>query len=417
MRYFDVLLRFMKKTIPIKELKIGMYVSGIAKSERNLVVKSQGMIKNPATIETLKQNGILELEIDISRSKIHVAEGVDTSDQVKTDSNSQNAQTNAISRPQKAINFEEQKEAIAKADRLYTQARTIHSRFFHQLNQGQAPDFDALSDLTQDIIDSAFENSDALSCLVMLKDTSDYLVEHALNNSILLTIFAKHKGLSQADVEDLSLAGLLMDCGMALLPSELIEKNGNISEADQVLLRTHVDIGYEIAERFSDVPPIVLDIIKNHHERINGDGYPKQKSGNELSECVQMASIVDTYDELLTTKPNRGALSAQQILEDMQKDPRFDPHLVNEFIEAIGMFPVGSLVALKSGKIGMVVQRNFENPLEPVVLTFYSIRNKTMSELKRVDLHRQSSDKIISAVMPDEFDINLPNFFKKVFVN
>ncbi len=393
-----------------------MYVSAITKSEHNLVVKSQGMIKNPATIENLKHKGILELEIDVKKSKVEIPE-IESNTKIITDKPYESVKASPASIKHKPISFEQQKEDIAAADRLYTQARSIHTKFFDQLNQGQAPDFDTLSDLTQEIIDSAFENSDALSCLVMLKNTSNYLVEHALNNSIFLTIFAKHKGFSQAEIEDLSLAGLLMDCGMAVLPNELFDNDGKLSEADQVLLRTHVDIGYEIAERFSDVPPIVLDIIQNHHERINGDGYPKHKSGDEISVHTQMASIVDTYDELLTAKPYTGALNAQQILEDMQQDPRFDARLVNEFIEAIGMFPVGSLVALKSGKIAMVVQRNLENPLEPVVLTFYSIRNKTMSELKRIDLQRQSSDKIISAVMPDEFDINLPNFFKSVFVS
>ncbi len=401
----------MKKIILIEELDVGMFVSGITQSKGNLIVKSQGMIKNPGTIESLKQKGILELEVDVDKSDFVFVEP-ESPELLEEPHQKVTTEKRTIQPISKPIDFEDQKQAFSGADKLYTEAKEIHSRFFTTLKQGQAPDFDSLNNLSQEIIDSVFDNADALSCLVMLKETNNYLVEHALNNSILLTIFAKYRGYSQSVVEDLTMAGLLMDCGMALLPNELVKSNEELSETDQGLIRTHVDISFEIAERFSDVAPIVLDVIANHHERIDGSGYPKQKTADEISEYAQMAAIVDMYDDLLTDKPYRGSVNAQKILENMQKDASLNTELVNEFVEAIGMFPIGSLVALKSGKLAIVVQRNPDNPLEPIVMSFYSIRSKAMTEVKRIDLKRQTSDKILSSVSPEEFDINLPNFFR-----
>jgi HD-GYP domain-containing protein (c-di-GMP phosphodiesterase class II) len=395
----------MKKTVTITELQVGMYVSAITKSRSNLVVKSQGMIRSQATIDSLLARGILEFEIDLSKSDYQEPE---QSQQTEPEED----KSKPIPFTDKPISFEQQQKDLAVADRLYTEAREIHNRFIRQLQSGQAPDFNALNKLSNEIIDSVFDNADVLACLVMLKESNDYLVEHALNCSILMSIFAKHKGFSQAEVEDLTLAGLLMDCGMALLPKELVSSTEKFTEADLVLMRTHVDIGYEIAERFGDIPPIALDVIANHHERINGLGYPKQKTEDEISLYAQMSAIVDTYDAMLTDRPFRSSASAQNILESLQNDDGFDKQLVNEFISAIGLFPVGSLVHLQSGKLAIVVQRNKQNPLKPTVMAFYSIRGKHHTEIKRIDLKRTQTDKIVGSVTPEEFDINLPHFFR-----
>jgi HD-GYP domain-containing protein (c-di-GMP phosphodiesterase class II) len=232
----------------------------------------------------------------------------------------------------------------------------------------------------------------------------------------LLSLFAKHKGFSQADTEDITMSGLLMDCGMAALPNDLAQRTDSFNEADRALVRTHVDIGFEIAERYSDLPSMVLDVIANHHERLDGSGYPKGKTAEQISLHAQMAGIVDVYDSLLTDRTYRSSACTQTGLEHLQKDPGHDTELVNEFIQAIGLIPVGSLVHLKSGKLAIVVQRNRKNPLAPKVMTFYSIRGDHATEMKAIDLSRQTSDKIIGSVTPEEFDINLPEFFRSALL-
>ncbi|MFW8592295.1 HD-GYP domain-containing protein [Glaciecola sp. 2405UD65-10] len=392
----------MKKIVSIDELQVGMFVHAITQTSTKLAVKSQGVVKTQSTIDMLKNNGIEALEIDLSKGNFSAEQA-------------ESGPPPSISN--KNISCEQHQQDLTKANKLYSQSRSIHSDFLHQLKGGQSPDFDSLHTLSQEIIDSVFENTDALACLVMLQESDDYLVQHSLNCSILMTIFAKFKGFSQAEVEDLTLAGLLMDCGMALLPSELYNNSAPLTEADHTLLRTHVDIGYEIAERFSDVPPLVLDIIAHHHERIDGTGYPKQLSGDDISVYSQMAGIVDSYENMLSAHHDASNTCSQAFLEDLQNNSAHDTELVNEFIKAIGLYPVGSLVKLTNGKLAIVVKRNYKDPLKPTVMTFYSTRNKHLTEVKRIDLYRQSSDKIVGCVRPDEFNLNLPGFFKSALLD
>lgn len=406
----------MKKLVSITELEVGMFVNQITKSKQNLVVKSQGMIRSQDTIVSLKNRGILEFQIDFDKSEcseqvlskhLHTEKEITTATKPRiSKAKTRNTSTLEI------ISFEQQQQDFAEADRFYSEAREIHQRFYKQLKGGNKPDFNALNTLSQDIIDSVFANPEALACLLMLKESNEYLIEHALNCAILLSLFAKYKGMSQTEVEDLTLAGLLMDCGMGLLPEDLILKKDSFSEADRVLMQTHVDIGYEIAERFSDMPPAVLDIIANHHERIDGSGYPKNKRANDISLYAKMAAIADNYDALLTDKLYRSSTRAHEALKLMQSDKGLDKELVDEFVSCIGLFPVGSLVHLKSEKLAIVVQKNPKYPLDPTVMTFYSIRTKCPVEIKRINLKTQNADKIIGSVTPEEFDVNLPHFFR-----
>lgn len=404
------MLGSMKKTISIAELEVGMYVNAIVKADVNLVVKSQGFVKSQATIDSLKSRGIVEIEIDLDKH-YNDKTSVETPSPTKS---SQTSHTKFYKKKEKS--FDEQQRDLAAADKLYTQAREVHRDFIEELKSGQHPNFDTLSNVSQEIIDSAFENSDALTCLIMLKESNEYLIEHALNCAILLSIFAKHKNMSQAEIEDLTLSGLLMDCGMAVLPKDLVGSSNEYSEADHVLMRTHVDIGFEIAERFSDLPPMVFDIIQNHHERADGSGYPKGLKIDEITLYSQMAALVDCYDSMLTEKPYRSSKSSQEALEQLKESKQHDEQLINEFSQAIGLFPVGSLVHLNSDKLAIVIKRNKREPLRPIVISFYSITGKHHTETKMINLRTHPTTRIVNCVTPEEFGINLPDFFRNALL-
>jgi HD-GYP domain-containing protein (c-di-GMP phosphodiesterase class II) len=111
----------------------------------------------------------------------------------------------------------------------------------------------------------------------MLKDSSEYLAEHTINCAILLAMFASSRGMSQAEIEDLTMAGLLINISMTSLPRDLLNKSAELNETNWTIMRSHVDIGIQIAQRLSDTPPIVLDVIANHHERVDGGVTPMQK--------------------------------------------------------------------------------------------------------------------------------------------
>jgi len=232
----------------------------------------------------------------------------------------------------------------------------------------------------------------------------------------LLAMFARAKNMSEAEVEDLTNAGLLMDVGMASLPRELVAKTGKLNEAEWAKMKTHVDIGVEIAEGLVDPQPIVLDVIANHHERINGSGYPNAKTASEISVYSQMAAIVDCYDAMISNRHHRRSVSATAALQELERDETLDRDLVTEFINAIGLHPVGSLVELHSKHLGIVSKRNRQHPLDPVVMIFYSLQTQLHTDVQRVDL-LEADDHIVTGVRPEEFSMNLGKFFKKVFLS
>jgi HD-GYP domain-containing protein (c-di-GMP phosphodiesterase class II) len=352
---------------------------------------------------------VLKVDVNFEKSKLADAD-TETIKPTKNQSNSESTINN-----EQASEAKKHLAAIVNADELYNQAKSVQRKFVSQLRSGSTPNMNDLGNLSQDIIDSVFENADALSYLIMLKDPNEYLVEHAINCSILLTIFAQSKGMTQAEIEDLTMAGLLIDIGMASLPSDLLSNKASFNGSDWNMVKTHVDIGIELVERFGDVQPIILDVIANHHERINGSGYPKAKTASEISIYSQMAAIVDSYDAMTSDRNYKPPINATSALQLLEKDETLDRYLVIEFINAIGLHPVGSLVQLESKQLGIVSQRVLAQPLRPVVLVFYNLENQTNIDAQRADLS-QTNDNIVSGVRPEEFSINLGSFFKKVLL-
>lgn len=383
-----------------------MYVENVVKQKGNVRIKSRGLIKTQSTLDALVSKGILEVEVDFSKSQL---EDKSTS---KSETDSEQIINNAFAPSEETAQHQ---ASLEKADKLYTQAKSVQQTFVTQLRSGANPNIADLNELSQDIIDSVFDNADALSCLLMLKDSNEYLVEHAINCSILLAMFAQSKNMSQAEVEDLTMAGLLMDIGMASLPNDLLTKATEFNEADWAMIRRHVDIGVELVERLDDVQPIVLDVIQNHHERINGSGYPKAKTVLELSVYAQMAAIVDSYDAMISNRDHKTSASATAALQELEHDETLDRDLVKEFINAIGLHPVGSLVQLDSQQLGIVSQRIPSHPLSPIVMSFYNMQTQLHTDIQRINLS-ESDDKIITGVRPEEFSVNLGKFFKSVFL-
>jgi HD-GYP domain-containing protein (c-di-GMP phosphodiesterase class II) len=360
------------------------------------------LVKTPSTLDVLKAKGILELEVDLSKSKLP--------QQTLGKNNSSESPEQA-----QMLSVHEHQASLVKAEKLYTQAKYVQQTFLTQLRSGSAPNLFELNELSQDIIESVFANSDALSCLLMLKNSNDYLVEHAINCAILLTIFAKYKGMSESEIEDLTIAGLLMDIGMSSLPSDLLIKEGQYSEDDSAIMRSHVDIGNELITRLKNVPAIVVDVIQNHHERIDGSGYPSAKTAPQISIYSQMASIVDCYDEMISNHKNKSSNSATFALQQLERDESLDNDWVKELIEAIGLHPVGSLVQLESKQLGIVSQRVPKHPMNPFVVVFYNLESQSQTEIQYINLS-QVDDQIIKGIRPEEFGINLNAFFKQTLI-
>jgi HD-GYP domain-containing protein (c-di-GMP phosphodiesterase class II) len=285
------------------------------------------------------------------------------------------------------------------------------------VRSGEVANVSAIKDVSGEIIESVFDNPNALSCVSLIKDAPDYIWEHSVKCAIYMAIFARHLGFDKELTEDLCLGGFLMDTGMATIPDDLLEKGGNYHTDDLQLIKMHVDFGVELVSQEENISDVVISVIQDHHERLDGSGYPEGKKGDQINTYGRMAAIIDSYDAMTSDRPYRKGMTPTQALKKLLADTsgQYDQSLVQQFIRCIGVHPVGSLVKLKSKKLGIIVKANKEDPVKPLVMCFYSVSSGAHTELKKVDLSKVD-DEIISTVRPDEFKINLSKFFRDVFL-
>lgn len=391
----------MLKHIAIDELQPGMFVNQVVEQSGSLRMRSKGLVKTQGAIDALKTKGILVVEIDTDKSTTPTTQ-----------------ETGA--EPEKPARKKDTKlshsEALNKANDLYTQAMSIQGTFINGLKSGAGRDLTPVVDLSQSIIDSVFDNQDALSCLTMIKDTDSYLLEHSINCSILMSMFASHLGYDRETIEQACLGALLMDVGMSSIPEELRYSTQSLSKSDWELIKTHVDIGVELVEQCGDISDLALNIIAQHHERNDGSGYPKALKNEDISLFAKMAAIIDSYDAMISKRPHQESVAPAAALKRLVKQSSLDHELVNQFVQCVGVHPVGSLVRLKSGKLGIVSQAGKTDLLSPIVMTFYSTNSGHYNEIKRLDLSK-SDDEVVSGVRPDDFGIDLPKFFREVFIH
>ncbi|MBH0003041.1 HD-GYP domain-containing protein [Pseudoalteromonas sp. SWYJZ12] len=391
------------KIIPVGQLLPGMFVQSVTRQTGSIKIKNQGWVKTQAGINNLIKAGILEVEIDPDKTLI---------DSVPEKAPIAVPATKIKRDPWQKTHSAEQE--MGKAKKLYDEAKTLQIKAFKDIKAGRDIDIAPFKELASGFMDSVFRNQDALACLTQMRQKDAYLLEHSINVSILMGIFAKHLGIEKNIIVELTTGALLHDIGKIKIPDEILNKPGRFTDDEFKIMKMHSLFSKEILEE-SGLTGVAVDIAGMHHERLDGKGYPFGKKGDEISQYVRMASIVDVYDALTAERVYKAGMEpikAFKILKDGCPDS-FDPVLLNKFIQCIGIHPVGTLVRLSSQKVGLVTESNPSTPLKPIVKTFYSAKHSRYTEIKDIDLsNKKTLDTLESAVKPKEYNIDLERFYK-----
>ena len=396
------------KSISIEELQPGMFVVSVLEQTGSVQVKTQGWVKTQTSINKLASAGILRVEVDpdkmldLSNNKHDIT---------APDSDIQNApeQEKDPWHKSTAISAE-----INQAMKLVEEAKSLQAKAFADLKAGNPIDVDSFKEVATSFIDSIFRNQDALSCIAMIKQKDAYLLEHSINVATLITIFAKHLRLDREIIEELATGALLHDIGKIKVDDTVLNKQGKLSDNEFEHMKQHAQFSYDIVSE-AGLSKISCEIAGSHHERLDGSGYPNGLSHSEISQFVRMASIVDVFDALTAERVYKKALPPIQAFKILRESSpqHFDEKLLNEFINCIGLYPVGSLVKLKSQRIGMVASSNPEQPLRPIVKVFYSAKSMYHIAVEDIDLaEKRCTDELEAAVKPEEFGLDLIRFFK-----
>lgn len=396
----------MLQRITIDELKPGMYVNRVIDDSNTVRIRSKGVVRSMIVIKKLIAKNVEFVEIDTTK-------GTAPEPQESPAPEPSDSQPVAPSTESKdAINS----GGLESAQLLFNKAKSVQQRFLKQLHSSKGVDVNKVTALTQNIIDDVLENQAATVCMSMVQRGNDLLLEHSLNCSIYMAILAEEAGFDKQAVEHASLAGLLMDTGLAKIPQELCVPAAQLNATDTLIYQSHIDESLAVLQGNDAIPEVINTIISQHHERLDGSGYPQGLKGDDIHPLAQLAAVVDEYSQLGMPAPFGKGYPNSKVLKVLSQNSGLEQSLVNRLIGVLGVYPIGSLVKLQSGKLGIVSRKNPASLLHPHVMTFYSITSGNFQEIKHIDLSK-SNDEIESGIGPDEFAINLPKFFSDVFIN
>lgn len=261
-------------------------------------------------------------------------------------------------------------EELAFASEAYARTNEILIRVAEDIRQGNTLQLDSVEDVIEDMVDSMVRNPDAMMWVARMRELDVSIYDHGLTVAISLVAFGRHIGYPKEPLSHLGMLGLLLDVGKIKLPRAVLEKRGRLTTAEFDLVKTHVKLGLDELHRTPNIPASVLEGIAQHHERMNGSGYPAGLQGSDISIFGRMAGIADTYAAMTKKRAYAEAVSPHEALQMLSNwsGTQFHPDMVEQFIQSIGAFPVGSLVELSTGEVAVIVTHNKLKRLKPKVL-------------------------------------------------
>lgn len=299
-------------------------------------------------------------------------------------------------------------QEIHAAQGVANRAKDTLGRAFMAARLGKALNVKSIEPVVDDILASVRRNPQAFSGLMRCKLRNELMFRHALSVSALMVALGRRMKLPPQEVHNCGLAGLLLDIGVNYLPPTLEPPAGDYRNLEPAVWQSHVKLGYRALANDGDLPQLVLDAVLQHHERIDGSGFPAGLEGSQISPVARMAAICDTFDFLLAQSNTAAALDPAAAIQQMkQMAGAFDEEILHRFIESVGIYPVGSFVRLESDKLAMVVDEDRRDPLKPVVQAFYSLAAGERVEPHRIELARMGEQDGIVEVA-DLTGLDLP---------
>jgi len=260
-------------------------------------------------------------------------------------------------------------QEIVQAKVVEREARTLMKEALEDATKGKEVNLEMTKKVIGNMVDSVVRNPDALVCLSQLKDVSEYTALHSIRTSIIALAFGRHLALNRDELVNLGMGVMLHDIGMVKVPKDILDKHGGLTREEFEIMAKHVQWGLEIVQASGGLPPGAMDVIGQHHERSDGQGYPQHRKGAGIAPAGMLGAIVDVYDAVTSDRIYGNALSAEDALKSMYewRSKDFQPKLIEEFIRCMGIFPIGSLVELSNGTVGVVITINRARRLKPKV--------------------------------------------------
>lgn len=395
------------RRVLIKDLTLGSYVASVTKQKGLMRIKQTGWVRSEQAKQALINKGILEVEVDDDRhyDVVH-APDPEPSDTLP----SEEVITTDVPPSQKK-NPKSFTTEITRAKNIIQESKRIQRSMILNIQQQNPVEVEQLAYLSDNLVASIERNSNAICCLNRIKNKSAELLEDAIRCTTLMILFAEHRKTDKKTKQALAIGALLHNIGKTKLQDELLVKVG-ISPQERQEIRTFIEYNAEILNEIEDLPALSFRIATQFKERLDGSGYPNQLDAETLDEYSRMMSIVELYNELTNGKPGQpgiGPLKAYRQMMEMSPT-KLDPDLLEQFIKCLGIYPAGTLVRLKSGKVGIVLEANHKHPKRPKVKIFYNAKHQHHVDIKILDLATYPSEEIEACVGTDQYHLDLKDY-------
>ncbi|HEX8987168.1 MAG TPA: HD-GYP domain-containing protein [Rhodocyclaceae bacterium] len=402
----------MAKKIPVAQLKPGMYICDLgADWMDHPFLRNQFEVDDEATVRKIADAGIHEVYIDPDRG-LDVADAP-TEHEVREEIE---AEMLRVAEAPLQVRRVTTREELGRARVVHDQANRIIHNIMTDVRLGKQVQVEAVEPVVEQMTESILRNSGALLSLCRVKNKDDYTFQHSVSVCALLVAFCRAAGLDAQTIHLAGIGGLLHDIGKVCVPSGLLNKPGRYTEEEFSRMKNHVVESKRILDATEGISEISVQVAHQHHERYDGSGYALGLKGEDISQMGRMAAICDVYDAITSDRVYHKGMAPHEALRKIFEWSKFhfDPLLVQQFMRATGIYPVGTMVMLESGRIGVVLEQSEVSLLQPLVRVFYDSKRMQYITPAEVDLAkpmgRGGADRILGHETPEKWGIKLEQF-------
>ncbi len=402
----------MIKKIGVAQLKPGMHIHDLnCDWMDHPFLRGSFKVKNNGQVEKIAAYGIREVYIDTGK-------GLDAPDareesEVRAELEQQMRE---VAEKAKPVPIASLADEMGKAQKVHREANLIVHRILQDSRIGKQIELEQVEPVVEQMTDSIFRNKDALLSLARIKQKDDYTFLHSVSVGTLLISFCRALELDRDTIKLAGIGGLLHDVGKMKVPDAILNKPGKLTETELLVMKSHVVYSRDILSETPGIAQVSLDVAAQHHERHDGSGYPLGLKGSEMSIHGQMAAIVDVYDAITSERCYHKGMEPTVALRKMFEWSKFhfNPELVHAFVRTIGIYPVGTLVMLESGRIGIVIEQRESNLAQPLVRVVFNARKGYYLVPEDIDLSRPlgmgGGDRVVSHESPAKWGIDVYKF-------
>jgi len=398
----------MIKKVHKADLRLGMFIHDLNCGWMDhAFLRNSFMLRKESDLQKLLESGITDIYIDTIK-------GIDcgqapTLSEVEADLSARMLATPAPTTPPSGAQTTHQEE-LQFARQIQKEASKVIHSVLGDVRLGKQIQVERLQPVVAQITESILRNQGTLVSLCRIREGDTYTFQHSVSVCTLLVAFCRYMELSPEIIHEAGIGGMLHDIGKMRVPDHILNKPDKLTDPEFLIMKSHVVLGLETLRETPGISRTVIQVAGEHHERFGGSGYPEQLSGGEISQLGRMAAIVDVYDAITSNRIYHKGMEPPAALTKLFEwsEQHFDPELVQHFIQAIGIHPVGSLVRLASGRLAVVMEQGQSGLLFPKVRVVFDLhRNRKLSPAD-LDLAAPESggDAILRNEDPEAWGIN-----------